>query len=183
VRQEARFYVYVLTYPDETVFYVGKGQGNRINEHEYQAKHGVASYKCNVIRQIWRDGGKVVKVKIQENMLESEAYRLEIDLIAMYGREHLTNMTDGGEGGPISSTVEEVPKNIARTSSAYTLLHQTIQFTKMLAQHDKRTVGTYLDVLIEREARKHLPAAVVEAIIADGRAKEAERRAVAEQAD
>jgi hypothetical protein len=92
-------YVYTLAYPDGTVFYVGKGSGYRIDMHEYEAKQGKKSYKCNVIRQIWRDGGQVVKTKVQENMEEQAAFSLEIDLIRMYGREHLTNVKSGGEGG------------------------------------------------------------------------------------
>lgn len=94
----SRFYVYTLAYPDGTVFYVGKGTGNRINEHELEARRGAKSYKCNVIRQVERDGGKVVKTVVQNGMTDEAAYLLEIDLIRMYGREHLTNLTDGGEG-------------------------------------------------------------------------------------
>lgn len=93
------FYVYTLAYPDETVFYVGKGSNGRIDQHEAQAKRGVKSYKCNVIRQIWKDGGQVVKTKVQDSMTDEAAYLLEIDLIRMYGREHLTNLTNGGECG------------------------------------------------------------------------------------
>lgn len=93
------YYTYTLAYPDLTIFYVGKGKGNRIDHHEAEARKGVKSYKCNVIRQIWRDGGEVVKTKVCENMTEEAAFELEIDLIRMYGREHLTNMADGGEGG------------------------------------------------------------------------------------
>lgn len=91
-------YVYTLAYPDGTVFYVGKGTGNRINDHEREAKQGKKSYKCNVIRGIWKDGGQIIKTKVQDGMTDEAAYKLEIDLIRMYGREHLTNLTDGGEG-------------------------------------------------------------------------------------
>jgi hypothetical protein len=91
-------YVYTLAYPDGTVFYVGKGRGNRIDQHEREAKRGIQSYKCNVIRQIERDGSAIVKTKVCEHLSEDAAYQMEIDLIRMYGREHLTNLTDGGEG-------------------------------------------------------------------------------------
>jgi len=37
---EKSHYVYTLAYPDRKIFYVGKGQRNRIDEHEQEAmKH------------------------------------------------------------------------------------------------------------------------------------------------
>lgn len=39
------FYVYTLAYPDSKVFYVGKGTGKRIDDHEREARKGVQSYK------------------------------------------------------------------------------------------------------------------------------------------
>lgn len=92
-------YVYTLAYPDGKVFYVGKGTGDRIFDHEREAGQGKQTEKCRVIRQIWASGNEVVKTKVQENMADEVAYRLEKDLISMYGREHLTNMDNGGIGG------------------------------------------------------------------------------------
>src|SRR5579885_1552161 len=94
------YYVYTLAYPDGTVFYVGKGKGERIDQHEAEARRGIQSYKCKVIRQIWQSGGQILKTKICEHMEEEAAYQLEIDLIRMYGREHLVNRTDGGGSAP-----------------------------------------------------------------------------------
>ncbi len=101
-----RFYNYVLMRPDGTVFYVGKGTGNRINDHEKDAHKGVQSYKCNVIRQIWADGGGVLKQKVAFHDTEEDAYELEILLIKFFGRENLTNLTDGGEGATIKHAGE-----------------------------------------------------------------------------
>ena len=33
-----QFYVYTLAYPDGKVFYVGKGSGYRIDQHEMEAR-------------------------------------------------------------------------------------------------------------------------------------------------
>src|SRR5258708_11777796 len=100
-KRQGRFYVYELAYPESmggAVFYVGKGQDNRIDHHEAEARKGKRSYKCSVIRKIWAAGEQMVKRKVQKNMTEEAAYQLEKDLIRMYDRRHLTNLTDGGEG-------------------------------------------------------------------------------------
>jgi hypothetical protein len=71
-------------------------------------------------------------------------------------------------------------KNIKKESQHYFVLHQTHRYLQVLARQDDRTIGTYLDRLIEREAKKNLPAELVEQIIQESQAKEAERLAQAE---
>lgn len=93
-----RFYVYVLARPDGTPFYVGKGQGSRIDDHERQARRGLKGHRFNIIRKIWRTGGQVQKYILFTTDDEAEAHRFEIEWIAVYGRENLCNQTDGGEG-------------------------------------------------------------------------------------
>lgn len=91
-------YVYILFRPDNTVFYVGKGQGNRVLRHEQEARRGCECHKCRTIRQIWSTGGEVGHTIIFETNDESEAFQVERETIALYGRENLTNQTDGGDG-------------------------------------------------------------------------------------
>ena len=82
------FYVYLhRRATDGSVFYVGKGTGNRAystrrNEHW---KRVAAKY------------GYFVQI-VQDKMLEWWAFEMEKDLIAKYGKNTLCNMTDGGEG-------------------------------------------------------------------------------------
>lgn len=97
------FYVYIYKKPDGTPFYVGKGKGERMFDHLTEAKKGVKSLKCNIIRKIWRNGKEPLIEKVKENLLEHEAFELEKSLISKYGRINkktgtLANLTDGGEG-------------------------------------------------------------------------------------
>jgi hypothetical protein len=78
------FYVYTLAYPDGTVFYVGKGRSRRIDAHEREARKGVQSTKCDIIRGIWRDGEQVVKAKVSESLSHHEAMSYEEQLIRQY---------------------------------------------------------------------------------------------------
>jgi hypothetical protein len=97
-RLSGKFYTYLLLRPNGSVFYVGKGQGVRINHHEIEARKGVQSHKCNVIRQVWAEGEEIIKQKVGFFDGEEEAYALEMLLIKFFGRENLTNETNGGEG-------------------------------------------------------------------------------------
>ena len=80
------YYVYQYLREDMTPYYIGKGKDNRINEAH------------NVALPI-----KERRVMIAENLSEQEAFDLEIELIAKYGRKDLgtgilRNQTDGGDG-------------------------------------------------------------------------------------
>ena len=98
------YYVYEQAYPDDfldqelagTVFYVGKGTGNRIDFHEEAAsgKHYDANQqKCAIIREIQAQGKQVVKRKVYETDVEQDAYLYEWILVHLiYGAENLTNM-------------------------------------------------------------------------------------------
>ena len=92
-----KFYVYELVDPrDGTVFYVGKGQKNRIDAHEREAAKGVHSRKCDRIRSIWASSGEVERHIVSRHEDENEALRAEFDLIASYGLVNLTNVLPGG---------------------------------------------------------------------------------------
>jgi hypothetical protein len=92
------FYIYVLCKPNDTPFYVGKGSGGRIYDHDAEARKGHHCHKCNTIRKIWKHGGQVRRYFVFTTDDEQEAYQHEKELIASYGRKNLTNSTDGGEG-------------------------------------------------------------------------------------
>lgn len=100
----SRYYVYVLGTPDGQPFYVGKGCGDRVFQHEAEARGTLRrSHKLNLIRKILRTGGELRYGLADFFDDESNAHRLERSLIQRIGRHDLgtgplTNQTDGGEG-------------------------------------------------------------------------------------
>lgn len=92
-------YVYILRRPDGRPFYVGKGVGPRVFQHENEARHPndrrSNSHKLNVIRSIWR-GGAAPTYEIDLVTDDPvEAYARETALITHFGRLH--------EGGPLTN--------------------------------------------------------------------------------
>jgi hypothetical protein len=98
------YYVYILRRPDNRPFYVGKGLGTRVFDHENEARHPndwrSNAYKLNIIRSIWHAEKTVIyeidSVTADENIaLAREAY-----LIETFKRLHeggpLTNLAAGG---------------------------------------------------------------------------------------
>lgn len=88
---EGKFYVYTLARPVKGVFYVGKGSGPRVNEHEREAGKGHKCYKCYVIRKVWREGGEIGKEIVFVTSNEQEALDYEKNLIMEYGIFKLVN--------------------------------------------------------------------------------------------
>jgi hypothetical protein len=108
------YYVYALVRPDGRPFYVGKGKNNRMYLHDTEARSGCKCHKCNVIRKIWRNGGKVVRYTLFTTEDEQEAFAYERETIALFGRENLCNHTDGGEGpSGRKQSVSEIRRRVA----------------------------------------------------------------------
>lgn len=101
-----KYYVYILCRPNGKPFYVGKGSGDRVYQHDREARSGHQCYKCNVIRKIWREGGEVQRYIVFETDDEQEAFTHEVDLIELYNLETLTNQTPGGSGPPHTDAVQ-----------------------------------------------------------------------------
>lgn len=101
-----RFYVYVLARSNGSPFYVGKGSGERVFRHEYDARSGHRCHRCNVIRKIWKQGGQVQKYIVFETDDEQEAYAFESETVALYGLSTLANARNGGMGGSSGISAE-----------------------------------------------------------------------------
>ena len=77
-----KYYVYQLVNSlDGKVFYIGKGSGNRIHNHEQEAKGNKSNHKLNKIRKIKRNGGKILKRIVGLFADEDRAYEYEASLI------------------------------------------------------------------------------------------------------
>lgn len=112
------YYVYSWTRPDTgAVFYVGKGKGDR------DAKPKIHNpIFLNIVAKL-KNGGLVPKVtRISEGLSEEEAFTMEREEIAKWGRKNngtgcLANLTDGGEGrsGAIVSSETKLRQSVAVT--------------------------------------------------------------------
>ena len=83
------YYVYAYLRADDSPYYIGKGKGKRA----WSKNHGRVSVPNDKSRIVF----------LHENISESDAHALEIDLINQYGRKDLgtgilLNQTFGGEG-------------------------------------------------------------------------------------
>lgn len=94
-----RFFVYELVDPrDDSVFYVGKGQGNRPQDHLKEARRGKSSEKCDRIRDIEKSGSVTIRI-VARFSDEAESYDFEAKRIESIGLDNLTNVIPGGLGG------------------------------------------------------------------------------------
>lgn len=87
------YYVYTLAYLNGVVFYVGKGSGNRIAQHEKEALRGHNCPKCDLIRSIWRDGGVIQRALVFGPEDERAALDREAALLHHYGLTHVVERT------------------------------------------------------------------------------------------
>lgn len=93
-----RFYVYTLTDPrDGSIFYVGKGCGDRMQRHVAEHRRGVITNaeKYTRIDDIWRAGLEVRAEKVEEDLTEPQAFAREKELILEIGYRSLTNISPG----------------------------------------------------------------------------------------
>jgi hypothetical protein len=147
------FYVYVLARPNGRAFYVGKGTGDRIYKHEAEAKRGCICYKCRVIRKIWRGGGEIQRYTVFTTNIERDALNYECELIKQYGRENLTNVTDGGEGMlGVKRSQESIRKQV-ETRKGYKHSAETLEKLSKAAQN--KSVEHRRKIAESNRGRKH----------------------------
>jgi hypothetical protein len=122
-----QYYVYQLVDPrNNKPFYIGKGQGKRIDAHEREAKANIISPKCNLIREIELEGLKIVKHIVKYFAVEMSAYKYEKKLIKKIGLSNLTNLTEGGTGiYPFKPSDPELIYDTALVSTLSVLIRKT----------------------------------------------------------
>lgn len=99
VQERLKFYVYLLTDPrNEKIFYVGKGQGNRIFAHANDtlaAQEEPRSDKLDQIRDILTAGLQVRYELLRFGLSEAGAFEVEAAAIELLGLHELTNLVAG----------------------------------------------------------------------------------------
>lgn len=92
------YYVYLLIDPrDNAIFYIGKGKGNRVSSHVKNSLKGKIDNvkKYQRIIDIYKAGFEVITEKPHEYLSQSEAYRIERELISEYKQAGITNIKGG----------------------------------------------------------------------------------------
>jgi hypothetical protein len=97
VIEKLGYYVYLLIDPEtNSVFYVGKGTGNRIFSHiNIAISLPVENDKLDRIRAIQAKGLQVKHIIHRHGLTEKEAYEVEASLIDFIGIRDLTNIVKG----------------------------------------------------------------------------------------
>jgi hypothetical protein len=106
------FYIYKhKRITDGTVFYIGKGKGNRAHSSKNRNTH----WK----RIVAKDGGFDSEI-VKDGLSEDEAFNLEVKLISEVGLDNLCNMTEGGSGGDtrVNYTSDEYDEWLKKKSKA-----------------------------------------------------------------
>lgn len=114
------YYVYhLIDLTTQKTFYIGKGCGNRMYNHEKEVKGGIIpnknKYLFYKIKKILTGGGNIGYKKVIENVDENTALLEEIKEIKRIGKSNLCNLTVGGEGvSGYKFSVEQKRKNRER---------------------------------------------------------------------
>lgn len=111
-------YVYALFRPDGMPFYVGMGQGDRIDHHLHRRSRG-RSHRESLIRHIVARAGDLPRAKIRTDLTACEAGEIERALVGALGRfpdGPLLNQLPGGEG-PHNLSAEVLAARNAKISA------------------------------------------------------------------
>jgi len=117
-------------------FYVGKGQGDRINSHLKSRSLKEDNHKNAIIRKILKLNLEPIRIKTIENATEADAFEHERKIIETFGRKSngdgfLTNVAAGGPGVKGLKMKNNVKKDlIERLTGAF------IPSSKRISQFD-----------------------------------------------
>ncbi|MBI9045396.1 MAG: hypothetical protein JEZ06_12975 [Anaerolineaceae bacterium] len=97
VSEKLGYYVYLLIDPEtDSIFYIGKGNGNRIFAHlNHALSSPLESDKLDKIRSIHAKGLQVKHIIHRHGLTEKEAFEVEAALIDFIGIRDLSNIVHG----------------------------------------------------------------------------------------
>lgn len=96
MKKRSLYYVYLLTDEMGEVFYVGKGKGDRAQNHTQNSiLRWDSSLKADIIRHIQNRGGEVKIRYLAYFEVEQHAFVYEAAMIEVYGLHHLANKQSG----------------------------------------------------------------------------------------
>ncbi len=112
VIERLEYYVYFLQDPrNNTVFYIGKGEGNRVFAHVECAikSTDTDNLKEEIIKDIIGSGHKVKHYILRHGLTEDEAFQLESALIDFIGKDNLSNQQGGHDSSDFGiKTTDEI---------------------------------------------------------------------------
>lgn len=79
-------------------FYIGKGHGKRYLDHKLKSRADGNLKKFNKLNKVINETKIYPVAIVLNNLNEEQAFKYEMLLIKLIGRQNLTNLTDGGEG-------------------------------------------------------------------------------------
>ena len=149
------WYVYTYAFPDGSIFYIGKGNQGRIDEHEREAQDGCACAKCQTIREIWASGHPVQKRIVYETLLEAEALEHEKTLLHLHAGPHLTNQRLPARQRLLETARELFYREGIRAIGVDTIVERSGVGKATLYRHFP-TKDDLIAAYIEQEDRAHL---------------------------
>lgn len=163
------YFVYLLRSSlDGIVFYVGKGSCNRLSGHLGLANSGSGLPVHQKIRAVLGAGGQVIYEKVFQTDEEFLAFDEECRIIRAFGRQNLTNQTNGGEGssGSVHSRESVERRAIKLRGNKYPWLsarNKDPKFRKKVSAGVKRAIAEgrlsvpdYTGVKVSAETRLRL---------------------------
>lgn len=146
------YYVYAYVREDQTPYYIGKGKG----------------YRINVKNRTIPIPPKERRIKLSENLTEEEAFNLEMELIAKYGRIDLgtgvlRNMNDGGPGGrkpkgkiPWNKGKKEDPEVTKKRTASLKGVVRSEEYKRKMSEAKKGCIGSWNGRKHSEETKKKI---------------------------
>ena len=129
-----KYYVYQLIDPrSNTVFYVGKGTGNRAYSHNEFKDGNNNYYKDSIIKELHQQGLTPIVEIVERFANEQDAYDYEDKLIESIGIDNLTNITEGARP-PTKQGWKPSAETLAKRSASLKGIERTDEWRANLSK-------------------------------------------------